>query len=211
MWAGVWLTWWTCSPCDDKGLHLKVLIRFASSFCVALQISQRDDFLGRCWHEGGKQLFFGDVLSLQIWLWASSALLPSCADQITVTLLFSLSTHRAAEVWCSTNLAFQSAHHSREAVPPLEWLSPIVRRERNSVALGCCAQWLIEMKHHSNSYFSFSAFCMPGIVLGFMISILRMMKWILRNIKWCAPDHIVYQWQFPCSSDSHAFSASPPF
>lgn len=45
-----------------------------------------------------RQLFLDDVLSLKIWLWASNVLLPKCADQITVILLFSLSTHRAVEV-----------------------------------------------------------------------------------------------------------------
>ena len=39
------------------------------------------------------------------------------------------------------------------------------------------------MKHHENYYFLFSTICMPGIVLGFMISIVQMMKRILRNVK----------------------------
>lgn len=69
----------------------------------------------------------------------------------------------------------------REVIPPLAWVLPVfsLRRERYSVAAGCCAPLLIEMKHHYNSYFLFSTFCMLGPVLGFMISILQLMKLIV--------------------------------
>ena len=43
------------------------------------------------------QLFHGDGLSPEIWHWASNVLLPNCAHQINVILLFSLSTHGTTE------------------------------------------------------------------------------------------------------------------
>ena len=51
------------------------------------------------------------------------------------------------------------------------------------------------LKHHENYYFLFSTFCMPGIALGFMISIVQMMKRILRNVKWCTESHMASKWQ----------------
>lgn len=92
-----------CLPCKDlpcsvliRHLHFRVLLSFALHFSTELEVSPSNGFLGECRHEGVRQLSLGDILSLKIWIWASYLLLPNCADEITVILLFSLlSTNRA--------------------------------------------------------------------------------------------------------------------
>lgn len=121
----------TCSAADDNGLPLTGLISFALHFGSTLEVFQRNSAFGERWHEGARQLFLGDILSLKIWLWPSNLLPPSCVDQIAVIPLFSLSTHRALR-W-SLNLlppgspagVEESAHPSREVVTPLVWLFPV--------------------------------------------------------------------------------------
>lgn len=75
---------------------------------MELEVSPSIGFLGECRHEGVRQISLGHILSLKIWIWASYLLLPNCANEITVILLFSLlSTNRAHPSLYLPQLAFQ--------------------------------------------------------------------------------------------------------
>jgi hypothetical protein len=67
--------------CDDRGLHLEVLISFTCHVSMALKVSQRNGLFGKCCYEGARQPFLGDMLSLELWRWALYLLLPNCANE----------------------------------------------------------------------------------------------------------------------------------
>lgn len=126
-------------------------------------------------------------------------------------------SHRACaepflDVWPSPHLALQVGWRRLVTSPgrlslPLHGCSPLSTcgRERCSLAVGCCAQLLIDVKGPSNSYFLFNTSCRRGTELGFMISILQMMKLILRNVsKWLSWGTIPWS----PDSDVHAFPTS---
>ena len=100
-----------------------------------------------------------------------------------------------------------TAYLPREVIAPLVWMFSVVYLRERKVLIGCwlLCSLLIDVKHPYNSDFLFNAFCRQGTELGFMISILQMMKLILRNISKCL------SWRtIPCSPDSevHVFSIS---
>lgn len=111
-------------PCKDllclvltRHLHFRVLFSFALHFSTELEVSPSNGLLGECRQEEERQLSFGDILSLKIWIWASYLLLPNCADEITVIPLFSLlSTNRAHP---SLNLPHQDFQMRVEESVPL--------------------------------------------------------------------------------------------
>ena len=145
----VWFTWWTC------------FALWWQEFCIALQCVTACFSMGRflkgvyAWRRGSFSL-----MTFCAWRSGSGPRM-YCSPTVPIRSLWS-----CYSLWAHTEpLKFEHLptwHFSLPIPPgrsslPLCGCSPLsaYRRERNSIAVGCCAQLLIDMKQHYNSYFQF--------------------------------------------------------